>query len=144
MKRNNRGARRTVVASNEGKRDHVQLNKWMEDLQKELREVRQNLGQPLRNRKCVLFVGEVMADELPISFRPVAFKYDGTTDPWDHICLFENTALLHRFLNGINVESSLLPYLSWLISGLVNWEMASSTTLISSPPFLCVSTLFIG
>lgn len=33
-----------------------------------------------------------MVDNLPACFRLVNFEYDGTTNPWDHVCRFENTA----------------------------------------------------
>lgn len=42
-----------------------------------------------------------MRDELQASFRAVGFEYEGTIDHWDHICRFENMALLHQFTDGI-------------------------------------------
>lgn len=63
--------------------------------------MRQQLAGPIRRRMGVPFVKKIMLDELPASFRSIPFEYDGTTDSWDHICRFENTALLHRFTDGI-------------------------------------------
>lgn len=34
-------------------------------------------------------------EDLPTSFRPFTFEYGGTTDPWEHVCRFENAAQLH-------------------------------------------------
>lgn len=47
------------------------------------------------------FSNNVMADELPTAYRPLAFEYDGTMDPQDHLCWFENAALLHHFSNRV-------------------------------------------
>lgn len=84
-----------------GKREHDRLSAQLEDLQRELRELRQNMGRQVQQKKGVPFAENIMRDDMPASFRPVAFEYDGTTDPWDHVCWFENTALLHRFADGI-------------------------------------------
>lgn len=46
------------------------------------------------------FSDEVIADELPANFRPLTYEYDCTTDHWDHLCRFENLALLHRYFDG--------------------------------------------
>lgn len=40
------------------------------------------------------FAKNVMVDDLPASFSPITFEYDATSDPCDHVCRFENTALL--------------------------------------------------
>lgn len=42
-----------------------------------------------------------MADDFPPSFRPITFEYGGSTDHWEHLCWFENTALLHRLSDGV-------------------------------------------
>ncbi|KAL0406446.1 UNVERIFIED_CONTAM: hypothetical protein Slati_3958500 [Sesamum latifolium] len=43
-----------------------------------------------------------MADELPMNYRtPAITEYDGTSDPMEHLSRFENTALLHRYTDGI-------------------------------------------
>lgn len=44
---------------------------------------------------------EVMLDDLPSSFRPFTFEYGRITDPWEHVCRFENTAQLHRISDGV-------------------------------------------
>ncbi|KAL8546981.1 hypothetical protein ACS0TY_006628 [Phlomoides rotata] len=33
--------------------------------------------------------------------QPFNYEYDGTTDPYDHLVRFENSALLHRFVEGV-------------------------------------------
>lgn len=47
------------------------------------------------------FTSEVLADDLPTSFRSFTLECDGTTDPWDHVCRFENTAQLHLLSDGV-------------------------------------------
>lgn len=47
------------------------------------------------------FSSEVLADDLPTSFRSFTFEYDGTTDPWDLVCRFENTAQLYLLSDGV-------------------------------------------
>lgn len=47
------------------------------------------------------FTPEVLTDDLPASFRSFTFEYDGTTDPWEHVCRFENTAQLHLLSDGV-------------------------------------------
>ncbi|KAL0451344.1 UNVERIFIED_CONTAM: hypothetical protein Slati_1112500 [Sesamum latifolium] len=43
-----------------------------------------------------------MADELPLNCRtPAIAEYDGTTDPMEHLSRFKNTALLHRYTDGV-------------------------------------------
>ncbi|KAL0445159.1 UNVERIFIED_CONTAM: hypothetical protein Slati_2238600 [Sesamum latifolium] len=43
-----------------------------------------------------------MADELPMNLRtPAIAEYDGTSDAMEHLSRFENTALLHRYTDGI-------------------------------------------
>lgn len=48
-----------------------------------------------------LFTPEVMLDDLPSSFRPFTFEYGRITDPWEHVCRFENTAQLHRISDDV-------------------------------------------
>ncbi|KAI3458805.1 hypothetical protein Pfo_015468 [Paulownia fortunei] len=47
------------------------------------------------------FIEEVMVDDLPANFRSLNYDYDGTTNPWEHLCRFENSALLHRYSDGV-------------------------------------------
>ncbi|KAL0349743.1 UNVERIFIED_CONTAM: hypothetical protein Sradi_4123500 [Sesamum radiatum] len=43
-----------------------------------------------------------MANELPANCRTSAIaKYDGMTDPQEHLSRFENTTLLHRYTDSI-------------------------------------------
>lgn len=86
------------------KRTHVELSEQVEELQRELRqllEVRRNIGLVPRRMRDGPFADNILMDELPASYRPMTFEYDGTSDPWDHICRFENTALLHRYYDGV-------------------------------------------
>ncbi|KAL0423319.1 UNVERIFIED_CONTAM: hypothetical protein Sradi_0866700 [Sesamum radiatum] len=45
----------------------------------------------------------IMAEELPAHFRAPFHlpAYDGTTDPAEHIRMFENAALLYKYTNGV-------------------------------------------
>lgn len=63
--------------------------------------MKRNVGQTPRRVRGIPFVENVIVDDLPTSFRSVTFEYDGTTDPWDHICRFENTSFLHRYSDGV-------------------------------------------
>lgn len=55
----------------------------------------------LRRVRGISFAENVIVDDLSALFCPINFEYDGTTDPWDHICLFENTILLHHYSDGV-------------------------------------------
>ncbi|KAL0412177.1 UNVERIFIED_CONTAM: hypothetical protein Slati_3807400 [Sesamum latifolium] len=60
------------------------------------------MGAPPRSKQAFSFTEEVMADKLPVNCRtPAIAEYDGTTDPQEHLSRFENTALLHRYTDGI-------------------------------------------
>lgn len=48
------------------------------------------------------FTRAVLADDLPHSFRSFTFEYGGVTDPWEHVCRFENTSQLHLLSDGVN------------------------------------------
>ncbi|KAL0375579.1 UNVERIFIED_CONTAM: hypothetical protein Scaly_0675500 [Sesamum calycinum] len=53
-------------------------------------------------RQGVPFTETVMADELSVNYcTPTIAKYDGTTNPHEHLSHFENAALLHRYTDGI-------------------------------------------
>ncbi|KAL0416683.1 UNVERIFIED_CONTAM: hypothetical protein Slati_3500200 [Sesamum latifolium] len=82
----------------------------MEYLQNGLQDVKYQIeGAPEDERQGVPFTETVTADELPLNCRtPAIAEYDGTTDPMEHLSRFENTALLHRYTDGISVESSSL------------------------------------
>ncbi|XP_012852335.1 PREDICTED: uncharacterized protein LOC105971944 [Erythranthe guttata] len=47
------------------------------------------------------FSANILDDDLPHSFRPVTYEYLGTTDPFEHLCRFNNTSDLHRFTEGV-------------------------------------------
>lgn len=51
--------------------------------------------------RAMPFTTEVMVDDLPPSFRPITFEYNGVTDPWEHLSRFENTSFLHRLSDGV-------------------------------------------
>ncbi|KAL0416685.1 UNVERIFIED_CONTAM: hypothetical protein Slati_3500400 [Sesamum latifolium] len=75
----------------------------MEYLQNGLQDVKYQIeGAPEDERQGVPFTETVTADELPLNCRtPAIAEYDGTTDPMEHLSRFENTALLHRYTDGI-------------------------------------------
>ncbi|KAL0448050.1 UNVERIFIED_CONTAM: hypothetical protein Slati_1932900 [Sesamum latifolium] len=63
------------------------------------------MGAPTEAQVDILFTEGVMADELPVNCRTlVIFKYDGNTDPHEHLSCFENAALLHRYTDGIKCQ----------------------------------------
>ncbi|KAK6162763.1 hypothetical protein DH2020_002604 [Rehmannia glutinosa] len=73
----------------------------LEKLQAEVREMKKRMsGQDVVKRR-IPFKEVVMADDLPVNFRALRYDYDGTTDPWEHLCRFENSALLHRYTDGL-------------------------------------------
>ncbi|KAL0320223.1 UNVERIFIED_CONTAM: hypothetical protein Sradi_5283800 [Sesamum radiatum] len=75
----------------------------LEHLQKGLQDVKYQIeGAPKDERQGVPFTESVMADQLPLNCRtPTIAKYNGTTEPIEHLSRFENTALLHRYTDGI-------------------------------------------
>ncbi|KAL0456068.1 UNVERIFIED_CONTAM: hypothetical protein Slati_0946000 [Sesamum latifolium] len=75
----------------------------LECLQKGLQDVQCQVGgAPEDERQGVPFTKTIMADELLVNCRtPAITEYDGTTDPLEHLALFENAALLHRYTDGI-------------------------------------------
>lgn len=83
------------------KRPHEELSEQVADLQRELREVRRNMGQVPRITRGVPFSENIANEDLPASFRPITFEYDGTTDPWEHVCRFKNIAMVYRYTDGV-------------------------------------------
>ncbi|KAL0400020.1 UNVERIFIED_CONTAM: hypothetical protein Sradi_2345300 [Sesamum radiatum] len=75
----------------------------LEALQKGLQDVQhQVMGAPAEKQAGIPFTEEVMADELPVNCQTLAIaKYDGTTDPQEHLSRFEDAALLYRYTDGI-------------------------------------------
>ncbi|KAL0451795.1 UNVERIFIED_CONTAM: hypothetical protein Slati_1157600 [Sesamum latifolium] len=60
------------------------------------------MGAPAEEQADISFTEEVMADELPVNCRtPTIAEYDGTTNPLEHLSRFENTALLHQYIEDI-------------------------------------------
>lgn len=110
--------RRTKEAPSSGeKRKAVSFepNDQLEDIQQPEAErpfIRREDGGEARGKKerdrgddsyvkATPFTPEILADDLPANFRSFTFEYDGTTDPWEHVCRFENTAQLHLLSNGV-------------------------------------------
>lgn len=83
------------------KRVHYELFEQVADLQRELRELRRNMGQAPRITKGVPYTENIVDENLPAYFRPVKIEYDGTTDPWEHICRFKNTAMAYHYSDGV-------------------------------------------
>ncbi|KAK6123773.1 hypothetical protein DH2020_042483 [Rehmannia glutinosa] len=74
--------------------------KW-EEMLKEVSELKQRVSGKEVVRRGIPFRASVMADELPANFRSLTNEYDGTTNPWEHMCRFKNSALLHRYSDGV-------------------------------------------
>lgn len=80
------------------------LSERIDELQCEMREMRRNIagvGRSAGLRKGNLFLEEVMADKLSTNFRPLNYEYDNTTDLWEHLCWFENSALQYRYSDRV-------------------------------------------
>ncbi|KAL0413513.1 UNVERIFIED_CONTAM: hypothetical protein Sradi_1553000 [Sesamum radiatum] len=75
----------------------------LECLQKGLQDMQHQIGgTPEEERQGVPFTELVMVDDLQMNRRtPTVAEYDGTTDPVEHLALFVNAALLHRYTDGI-------------------------------------------
>lgn len=67
--------------------------------------MRRSIGQAPRRTRGVSYAENIIDEDLPISFRPVTFEYDGT-DPWDHVCRFENTAMFNHYSDGVKCRVS--------------------------------------
>lgn len=116
------------------------LSKRMEELQCEMREMRRNMVGVRRSsglRRGNLFSDEVMTDELPTNFRSLTYEYDGTTDPWEQLCKFENSTLLHHYSDGDEV----LVFLTRLTKLAHQWYGQLSANTIRS--FKDFSNLFL-
>ncbi|KAI3473419.1 hypothetical protein Pfo_031358, partial [Paulownia fortunei] len=78
------------------------VSEKLEDLHNELKEMKMKMvGRNTVTKRGIPFTEEVMMDDLPTNFRSLNYDYDGTTDPWEHLCRFENSALLHRYSDGV-------------------------------------------
>ncbi|KAK6123248.1 hypothetical protein DH2020_043005 [Rehmannia glutinosa] len=78
----------------------MMAEKW-EEMLKEVSELKQRVSGKEVVRRGIPFSASVMADELPTSFHSLTYVYDGTTDPWENLCRFENSSLLHRYSDGV-------------------------------------------
>lgn len=58
------------------------MDERIEDLQRELREVRRQIAGLVRRKRGVPFVEEIMLGELLTSFRSIPFEYDGSYGPY--------------------------------------------------------------
>ncbi|KAL0347724.1 UNVERIFIED_CONTAM: hypothetical protein Scaly_1788400 [Sesamum calycinum] len=75
----------------------------LESLQKGLQDIQyQVMGAPSEEQQGIPFTKGVMANELHVNCQtPAITKYDGTTDPQEHLSRFENATLLHRYTGRI-------------------------------------------
>ncbi|KAG8391183.1 hypothetical protein BUALT_Bualt01G0161200 [Buddleja alternifolia] len=77
-----------------------------EDMQEEMKKIRQRMGvgAPVPPRG-VPFGLRILADELPNNFRaPNVSKYNGSSDPTEHLWKFKNCALLHQYSDGVKCD----------------------------------------
>ncbi|KAI3445227.1 hypothetical protein Pfo_001892 [Paulownia fortunei] len=78
------------------------VSEKLEDLHNELKEMKMKMaGRNTTTKRGIPFTEEVMMDDLLANFRSLNYDYDGTTDLWEHLCGFENSALLHRYSDGV-------------------------------------------
>ncbi|KAI3465895.1 hypothetical protein Pfo_022558 [Paulownia fortunei] len=78
------------------------VSEKLEDLHNELKEMKIKIaGRNTATNRGIPFTEEVIMDDLPANFISLNYDYDGTTDPWEHLCRFENSALLHRYSDGV-------------------------------------------
>ncbi|KAI3474877.1 hypothetical protein Pfo_030188 [Paulownia fortunei] len=81
------------------------VSEKLEDLHNELKEMKMKMtGRNTVTKRGIPFTEEVMMDDLPTNFRSLNYDYDGTTYPWEHLCRFENSALLHRYSDGVKCK----------------------------------------
>ncbi|KAK6163872.1 hypothetical protein DH2020_000736 [Rehmannia glutinosa] len=92
----------------EALREDRKEEKW-EEILKEVSELKQRVSGKEVVRRGIPFRASVMADELPANFRSLTYKYDGTTDPWEHLQLPADSiasfgefssAFLHQFASS--------------------------------------------
>ncbi|KAI3451162.1 hypothetical protein Pfo_007827 [Paulownia fortunei] len=78
------------------------VSEKLEDLHNKLKEMKMKMaGKNTVTKRGIPFTEEIMMDDLPANFRSLNYDYDGTTDPREHLCRFENSALLHRYSDGV-------------------------------------------
>ncbi|KAL0457982.1 UNVERIFIED_CONTAM: hypothetical protein Slati_0425400 [Sesamum latifolium] len=76
----------------------------LQSLEREVMKLRQQVNkETLPTERGVPFDEHIMEEELPTHFRAPAHLsvYDGSADPSEHICKFENAAVLHRYADKI-------------------------------------------
>ncbi|KAI3453674.1 hypothetical protein Pfo_010337 [Paulownia fortunei] len=84
------------------KMKELDVSKKLKDLHKELKNMKMKMaGRNTVTKREIPFTEAVMIDDLPANFRSLNYDYDGTTDPWEHLCRFGNSALLHRYFDGV-------------------------------------------
>lgn len=83
------------------------------------------------------FLEKILQDELPYSFKPLNYEYDGSTGPYEHLVRFENSALLHRYGEGVKY----MVFLTTLSKAAHQWFSQLEPRLIGS--FAEFSTIFL-
>ncbi|XP_075515967.1 uncharacterized protein LOC142550801 [Primulina tabacum] len=82
---------------------------------------------------------EILNEDLPVNFRqPTVKDYDGSTDPEEHLGRFNNSALLHRYSDGVKCRV----FLTTLVGPAQRWfDLLPPHSITSFQEF---STLFIN
>ncbi|XP_073049438.1 uncharacterized protein [Primulina eburnea] len=93
---------------------------------------------PVLDRESPLSL-EILNEDLPVNFRqPTVKDYDGSTDPEEHLGRFNNSALLHRYSDGVKCRV----FLTTLVGPAQRWfDLLPPHSITSFREF---STLFIN
>ncbi|KAL8489211.1 hypothetical protein ACS0TY_025204 [Phlomoides rotata] len=72
-------------------------------LRKEMEMIKRRcdtMGTPALASTGSPFLKEILSDPLPNNFKALAYKYDGTSDPHDHLLRLKNGTMLHQYTDG--------------------------------------------
>ncbi|XP_073047725.1 uncharacterized protein [Primulina eburnea] len=116
------------------------LPEHMEAIWEEVRRLGRRMGgrPPVLDRESPLSL-EILNEDLPVNFRqPTVKDYDGSTDPEEHLGRFNNSALLHRYSDGVKCRV----FLTTLVGPAQRWfDLLPPHSITSFREF---STLFIN
>ncbi|KAL8534973.1 hypothetical protein ACS0TY_010846 [Phlomoides rotata] len=77
-----------------------QLEAFRKEIEAMRRQIHDRASDPKPVTGCQ-FTPEILQDELSFNFKSLNYEYDGTTDSYEHLMRFENSAILHRYGEGV-------------------------------------------